>query len=132
MDNELYSMYSNFTITKCHACRISLLLLCITTAGEGGYEYIHCPKEFTDLHVRNTTCYLNPFCPDKYIYISTVISNGDYHRCEEPSYHFDAWPVSPLSQGFRVYWSESEGVDDSAELTIDLIVKVRPVCSYPS
>lgn len=97
--------------------RISLLLLCIT---EGGYEYIHCPKEFTDFHVRNTTCYLNPHCPDKYIYITTVASNEEYHRCKEISHRFEAWP---LSEGLYVYWSESEGVDD-LEVTIDLILKV--------
>ena len=125
MDNELWYVLINFTIVTCtlNPCRTSLLLLCIT-AGEGGYEYIHCPKDFTDSHIQNTTCYLNPRCPDKYIYISTVISNGDYHRCEGPCHHFDVWPVSSLSEDFHIYWSESEGVDDS-EVTVNLIIKVR-------
>ena len=84
-------------------------MLLYITASEGGYEYIHCPNEFT-YKIQNTTCYLNPYCPDEYIYItSTLVSNKEYHSCKETDHQFEEWSSSP-SDELLVYWRESEGV----------------------
>ena len=93
------------------------MLLC-TTAGEGGFEYIHCPRDFTDVHIQNVTCYLNPHCPDKYVYLHTKISDEDYDDSYDDSCDFHVSPVSSQSGNFHVYWSDSEEV-------IDLIVQAR-------
>ena len=113
-----------------NSCR-SLLLLCIR-AVEGGYEYIHCPKDFTDGHIQDAaTCFLNPHCPDKYIYIHTVVSNEEYNSCETQYCHqFHVSPVSSISGHYwQVFWSES---DDNNYEKLELIIKARDESAYIS
>ena len=91
------------------------MLLCITV-GEGGFEYIHCFEDL-DKYIQNATCYLNPHCPDKYVYLHTKIPDEEY---DDDGYdELCDFHVSPVSSGnFHVYWSNSEEV-------IDLIVQAR-------
>ena len=113
--------YISNTSIEHNSCRTFFNLLFCTAASKGGYEYIYCYPGIID-SIQSSTCYLNPHCPDRYVYLHTVVSDERHERCDEPYHHLQ---VSPVQGDFwRVYWSDPEG-DDDPRRNVALIIEVR-------
>ncbi len=90
------------------------MLLCIT-AGEGGHEYIHCP---TEGHIQNTImCYLNPQCPDKYIYIHTVVSDEDITAVRDSVINFMYHQFHQHQETFGKYFGANQMISIQKNLS---------------